>query len=50
MILAQNLLRQLSGNKIWILIFAVGIFASCELFKPVNGGNNNSNNNSDEIE
>jgi ABC-type branched-subunit amino acid transport system substrate-binding protein len=50
MILAQNLLRQLSGNKIWILIFAVGIFTSCELFKPVNGGNNNSNNNSDEIE
>lgn len=49
MILAQNLLQRLSGNKIWILIFAVGFFASCELFKPVNNGNNNNNNNPDEI-
>ncbi|MFK7946913.1 MAG: ABC transporter substrate-binding protein [Saprospiraceae bacterium] len=50
MILAQNLLRQLSGNKIWILIFAVGIFTSCELFKPAGNGNNNNNNNTpDEI-
>lgn len=50
MILAQNLLRQLSGNKIWILLFAVIVFASCEIFKPVNNGNNNNNNNNpDEI-
>lgn len=37
MILAQNLLRQLSGNKS-LLLFLTGLifFSSCEIFKPLN--------------
>lgn len=43
MILARNLLQQLNGSKIWVFIFAVSIFASCELFKPAIGGGGTNN-------
>jgi hypothetical protein len=37
MILAQNLLRQLSGNKsLTILLLSILFFSSCEIFKPLN--------------
>jgi hypothetical protein len=37
MILAQNLLRQLSGNKLFFaLLTGLLLFSSCEVFKPLN--------------
>ncbi len=37
MILAQNLLRQLSGNKLFlVLLTGLLFFSSCEIFKPLN--------------
>ena len=48
MILAQNHRQLLNGSKFLIFIFIAGISVSCELFKPVNGGNNS--NGDDQIE
>lgn len=45
MILARNLLQQLNGSKIWVFIFIVSFFVSCDLFKPISGGDVNNNNN-----
>jgi hypothetical protein len=47
MILVQNRLQRLSGNKSNLtllgLLFVIVLMTSCDLFKPVQNGNNNGN-------